>query len=231
MRVAVVHNMEVSSLGLVGVALAEAGAELTEFFPYRDGALPDPDAYDGLVVLGGAQSAIDDSLHPYLPRLAEVMRGFTAADRAVLGICLGSQVLARAHYGRNILGAAPEFAWQPIRLTTEGLADPVLSAAGAEFLSFQWHSDTIALPPDAVHLAEGAAVRAQAYRVGRASYGMQFHFEADGAVVDEWTENFPEATEEMRPGWQKAYPAEAARNAAKADAAGLALARAWVAQI
>lgn len=231
MRVAVVHNMEVSSLGLVGVALAEAGAELTEFFPFRDGALPDPDTYDGLVVLGGAQSAIDDSLHPYLPRLAEVMRGFTAADRAVLGICLGSQILARAHYGQNILGSATEFAWTPIRLTADGLEDPVLSAAGAEFLSFQWHSDTISLPPDAVHLAEGAAVRAQAYRVGRASYGMQFHFEADGAVVGEWTENFPEATEAMHPGWQADHADLAAKYAAAADAAGLALARAWVAQL
>lgn len=231
MRVAVVHNMEVSSLGLVGQALAEAGATLTEYYPYRDGALPDPDEHDGLVVLGGGQSAVDDRLHPYLPRLAEVMRGFTAADRAVLGICLGSQILARAHHGQNMVGIAPEFAWTPIRLTAAGLEDPVLSAAGAEFLSFQWHSDTFALPPEALHLAEGAAVKAQAYRVGRASYGMQFHFEASGGIVDEWTAEFPAATEAMRPGWQADYPAEAAKYAATADAAGLALARAWVAQI
>lgn len=231
MRVAVVHNMDVSHLGQVGVALAEAGATLTEFRPYRDSVLPEPERFDGLVVLGGEQSAIDDARHPYLPRLAAVMRGFTGADRAVLGICLGSQILARAHYGRNILGAAPEFAWQPIRLTAAGLEDPVLSAAGPEFLSFQWHSDTISLPPEAVHLAEGAAIRAQAFRVGRASYGTQFHFEANGAVVDEWTKEFPDATEAMRPGWLADHPAEAERHAAGADAAGLALARAWVAQI
>lgn len=231
MRVAVVHNMDVSKLGQVGVALAEAEAVLTEYRPYRDGVLPDPDEHDGLVVLGGEQSAMDDRLHPYIARLADVMRGFTAADRAVLGICLGSQILARAHRGQNILGAAPEFAWTPIRLTEAGLEDPVLSAAGAEFLSFQWHSDTFALPPEAVHLAEGTAVSAQAYRVGRASYGMQFHFEANSAVVAGWTEQFPEAAEAMRPGWQSDHAAETERYAGKADAAGLALARAWVAQV
>lgn len=231
MRVAVVHNTEISYLGQVGVALAEAGAKLTEYRPYRDSALPDPEVYDALVVLGGEQSALDDARHPYLSRLTEVMRGFNAADRAVLGICLGSQILARAHGGQNILGATREFGWTPIRLTAAGRDDPVLSAPGAEFLSFQWHSDTFALPPDAVHLAAGQAVMPQAFRVGRASYGMQFHFEANSRVVSDWTEAFPDATEAMRPGWQTDHTAEAARHAALSDAAGLALARAWVAQI
>ncbi len=231
MRIAVVHNTDVSHLGQVGVALAESGARLTEYRPYRDSALPDPQEHDGLVVLGGEQSALDDGLHPYIPRLAAVMRGFTAADRAVLGICLGSQILARAHGGQNIIGGGREFGWTPVRLTAAGLEDPVLSAPGAEFLSFQWHSDAIILPAEAVHLAEGAAVRAQAYRVGRASYGMQFHFEANSGVVADWTTRFPEATEAMRPGWQADHQREAERHAATADAAGLELARAWVAQV
>lgn len=231
MRVAMVHNMEVSLPGQVGVALAEAGAHVVEYQPFRDGNLPAPGQHDGLVVLGGEQNALDDTAHPYLSRLAGVMRAFTEADKAVLGICLGSQMLARAHGGQNLIGTAPEFGWTPIRLTGAGQADPVLSAAGAAFASFQWHSDTFTLPPGAVHLAEGSAVAAQAYRVGRAGYGVQFHFEANTRVVRDWTFVFAEAAERMRPGWLADHPAEEARHAAAADAAGLAIARAWVAQV
>lgn len=231
MRVAVVHNMEVSLPGQVGVALAEAGAKVAEYRPYRDGNLPAPEQHDGLVVLGGEQNALDDATHPYLAGLAGVMRGFTGADKAVLGICLGSQVLARAHGGQNLIGTAREFGWTPIRLTGAGEADPVLSAAGSAFTSFQWHSDTFTLPPNAVHLATSNAVAAQAYRVGRASYGMQFHFEANTRVVRDWTFIFPAAAEAMRPGWVADHPGEEAHHAAAADAAGLAIARAWVAQV
>ncbi len=232
MRVAVVHNTSLSDLGQVGAALAEAQAGLTEFHPFRDGALPsDAAAFDALVVLGGEQSATDDATHPYLPALAGLMRSYAEGEKAVLGICLGSQILARGHGGRNILGTAREFGWQPVRLTAEGMNDPVLAAAGLEFRSFQWHSDTFTLPPDAKHLAAGDAVQAQAYRIGRAAYGMQFHFEANRGVVRHWTKAFPEGTEEMCPGWQEMHAVEEAAQGAVADAAGLALARAWVARI
>jgi GMP synthase (glutamine-hydrolysing) len=232
MRVALVHNTTVSDPGQVGTALAEAQAELTTFHPFRDGVLPpDPASFDALVVLGGEQSAIDDATHPYLPALAGLMRAFGEADKAVLGICLGSQILARAHGGQNLLGTAREFGWQPIRLTDVGENDPMLAAAGAAFRSFQWHSDTFTLPPNAAHLATGTVVPAQAYRVGRASYGVQFHFEANRDVVRDWNAAFPEGTEQMCPGWQRLHGTEEATHGAGADAAGLALARAWVALI
>ena len=64
------------------------------------------DGYAGLVVLGGAQSALDDADHPYLPHIAGLTRAFGEADKPVLGICLGAQLVARGHGARNILGPA-----------------------------------------------------------------------------------------------------------------------------
>ena len=228
MRVAVVHNIDPSDMGQVGIALAEAGAEVVEHHPHRGGALPASDGFDGLVVLGGEQSALDDDRHPYLPALAALMAGAAAEGRAVLGICLGSQVLARGLGGHNHLGTAPEFGWTWIGLTEAGRADPVLSAAGPEFRSFEWHSDTFTLPPGAAQLAANPAVPMQAYRWGRAAYGMQFHFEANRRVVREWTDGFAGAVARMRPDWTDRYPDEEAAHGAAADAAGLAIARAWV---
>lgn len=233
MRVAIIENTRYSDPGQVGVALAEAGARIDTIRAYAGEPLPNSvEDYDALVVLGGEQNARDDEKHPYLPVLAERMRAFGEADKAVLGICLGSQMLARAFGGDNLIGAAPEFGWQAIRPTQAGRADPVLSAiADDSFLSFQWHDDTFTLPPDAVHLAANDAVHHQAFRVGRAAYGMQFHFEANRGVVAEWNRMFPELVERKHPGWLSRHPEYAASQGQKADAAGLAIARAWVSLI
>ncbi len=231
MRVAVIDNTEVSHLGQVGVALREADAEIQVFRPWDGDALPDGMYHDALVVLGGEQSAVADASHPYLPDLARLMRRMGQADKAVLGICLGSQILARAWGAANHLGTAPEFGWHRIALTDTGRGDPVLSVVGPAFQSFQWHRDTFDLPAGARHLAQTGSVPAQAFRIGRASYGMQFHFEAHRGVVEDWNRQFPDTVERIRPGWLRDYPQLAAADGPDADAAGLAIARAWVSLI
>ena len=229
MRVAIIENTAVTHHGQVGVALAEAGVLIDVWRPFADGRLPER-GYSGIVVFGGEQSALDDATHPYLPALAARLRAADAGGVPVLGICLGAQVLARAWGAENRLGAAPEFGWTEVALTAAGAADPVLGALPRRFRSFQWHSDTFTLPPGATHLAAGA-VPMQAFRAGRASWGTQFHFEANRAVVADWTRRYPAQAEAMAPGWAARHAAEDAAHGPAADAAGLALARAWVARL
>ena len=231
MRIAIVENTRITHHGQVGVALHEAAARIDLYKPWADGRLPDPGAQDALVVFGGEQAATDDETHPYLPALARLMRAVSDSGRAVLGICLGSQVLARAFDAQNRLGAAPEFGWSPVSLTEAGQSDPVLGQLGQGFAPFQWHSDTFTLPDGAVHLAQSAQAAQQAFRIGRATYGMQFHFEASRAVVADWTRSFPDLTEKMQPGWQAQHATIAAQHGPRADADGLAIARAWVALV
>lgn len=229
MRVLVVENMLHSDPGQVGVALNEVQAQIDLRRPFDGDPLPgDAHGHDALVVFGGEQSAIDDHVHPYLAPLAGLMRAFADADKAVLGICLGSQLLARAHGAENRLGEAREFGWHTVELTPEGQRDPVLAAAGAVFPIFEWHSDTFTLPPDAVRLATNPAVTNQAFRIGRAAYGMQFHFEAGTRVVEDWNRIFADQIMGIDPDWLAHYPQHAMLHAGPADAAGLALARAWV---
>ena len=232
MRVAVVENTRVSHLGQVGVALEEAGADLDIFRPWDGGALPDGiDDHDALVVLGGEQNALDDETHPYLPELARLMRAFGDAGKAVLGICLGSQILARAYGGENKLDAAREFGWHEVRLTDEAATDPVLRTVGDRFPIFQWHSDTFSLPEGAVRLATNDTTRNQAFRVGRAAYGTQFHFEASRSVVDAWNAEFISMMVSLDPDWPARHPQMAEEHGRLADEVGLTLARAWVRQI
>jgi GMP synthase (glutamine-hydrolysing) len=231
MRVAIIENTVVTHHGQVGVALHEAAARITQFRPWADGGLPDLAEFDALISFGGEQSALSDQSHPYLPELARRMRAFSEADKPVLGICLGAQVLARGFGAENFLGTAPEFGWQQVALTGAAAADPVLGPLPASFPIFEWHADTFSLPERAVHLAHNPAAAAQAFRIGRATYGMQFHFEASRAMVRDWARSFPDLIDRIAPGWHGTHDAQAATLGVAADAHGLAMARGFVALI
>lgn len=228
MRVAIIENTRITHHGQVGVALHERAALIDLWKPWTGHPLPTTPEADALVVFGGEQAATDDDTHPYLPALADLMAAYTSADKPVLGICLGSQVLARAYGAENHLGTAPEFGWVDVALTDDGRADPVLSCLPDQFPIFQWHSDTFSLPKGAAHLAQSATAPHQAFRIGRATYGTQFHFEASRPVVADWLRRFPDLVDSMAPGWASRHTDLAATLGHEADAHGLALARAWV---
>ena len=122
MRVAIVENTRITHHGQVGVALHERAALVDLYKPWSGQPLPQTVDADALVVFGGEQAATDDHSHPYLPDLARLMADYTALDRPVLGICLGSQLLARAYGGDNQLGVTPEFGWVDVSLTEAGRA-------------------------------------------------------------------------------------------------------------
>ncbi len=231
MRVAIVENTKITHHGQVGVALHEVGALVDVYRPFRDGVLPDLGSFDALISFGGEQSALDDHLHPYLPRLGTLMAQSAAAGKATLGICLGAQVFARGLGADNHLGTAQEFGWCKVSLNPQARHDPVLGALPDQFDIFEWHSDTFTLPPDTVHLATSPAAGVQCFRHGRAGYGMQFHFEASCAVARDWARTFPELSDKMYPGWAEALPQRAQTQGIHADAHGLTIARAWVALI
>ena len=232
MHVLVVQNYAGTGLGQVETALREAGARIDHVAVHEGGVLPGgPDAHDAIVVLGGGQNALDDAGSPWLPHLARLMKAFADSGRSTLGICLGSQVLARAYGADNLIGVAPEFGWQEVVLTPEGRDDPVLGALPDAFRTFQWHDDTFTLPRGGTRLAGNDAAHNQAFRVGRAGYGIQFHFEADRALVEQWSQTFAAWLAERQPDWSERRAAQAALHGPQADATGLAIARAWVATI
>jgi GMP synthase (glutamine-hydrolysing) len=231
MRIAIVVNTAVTHHGQVGVALHEAGARIRIFRPWSDGILPDMADHEGLVVFGGEQNALADSTHPYIPALARLMADTGASGRAVLGICLGAQILARGLGAKNHIGTAPELGWTEVTCLPAAAQDPILRHLPDAFPIFEWHSDTFTLPPGATHLAKGPVAAVQSFRAHRAAYGMQFHFEANRAVVADWTSTFPDLLEAGVPGWLTTWQARAATEGAAADKHGLAIARAWVALV
>lgn len=229
MKILVILNMRGTAMGLLGKAIAEAGGKVQYCAAYSGEKLPaDPSGFSGLVVMGGEQNALDDEGSPYFPELMGLIRTFEAVDKPVLGICLGSQLIARAFGGENVVGTAPEFAWQNIELTPEGRQDALMSKLPASFRQFQWHDDTFTLPEGAVHLAGNGNVANEAFRIGRACYGIQFHSEAGRSMVYDWSTMLRDILLEKDPVWLADIEQQMALHADASDAVSGVLLSGWV---
>ncbi len=157
------------------------------------------DASDVLVVMGGSMGVGDvgDPRFPFLAPEIELLRKVIAANQPVLGVCLGAQLLAAAAGSRvypnqrpdasGVSRPAREVGFGEVRLLGRE-REPALAGLRDRLLVLHWHGDTFDLPEGAVRLAESELCRNQAFRIGRRAFGLQFHVEADAALVHTWAD-------------------------------------------
>lgn len=208
MQILVVEQHDKPSIGVVGETLHNLGVETRIVWGARGDALPPAHReYDGIIVLGGAMTALDDETRPYFPALTRLIQEFAEADKPVLGICLGAQLIARAFDAELRIGGDFEFGFHTVSPTAAAADDPVLGHLDRPMRLFQWHTDHYELPPDAERLATGEHYENQGYRIGRAVYGMQFHFEVTESVVGNWIDATPDL-EQRAPGYRDWLPAQ-----------------------
>jgi GMP synthase-like glutamine amidotransferase len=158
---------------------------------YRGDELPALDGYDGLVVLGGPQSALDTAQQsPELVGVRELLRQALAADFPTLAICLGAQLLAQVGGGAVRPAVdGPEVGALLVAKRDVADKDPVFGPLPLSPDVIQFHHDEISqLPAGATLLASSPMYANQAFRVGRHVYGLQFHIETTPEIVREWAE-------------------------------------------
>jgi GMP synthase-like glutamine amidotransferase len=187
-RALVVTHTESEGPGHLASWLPAEGLSLDVVSPWRGEALPASlEGYAALVVMGGPQAAYDDSL-PWGPSVLELVRSAVAASLPTLGVCLGAQLLAVACGGRVSPGeAGPELGAGLVAKRDVAGADPLFWDLPLSPPVVQWHYDAVTeLPPGATLLMSGSRYPHQAFRVGSAAWGMQFHVEADASMVERW---------------------------------------------
>jgi GMP synthase-like glutamine amidotransferase len=139
------------------------------------------------VIMGGPMNVYEEEKYPFLKDEDIFIRRLLEKNIPVLGVCLGSQLIAKASGARVMKAPVEEIGWDNIHLTPEALRDPLFSCAGGDRLRvLQWHGDTFDLPKGAVHLAASRAVKNQAFRLKSNVYGLQFHVEVTRAMVEDW---------------------------------------------
>jgi GMP synthase (glutamine-hydrolysing) len=174
--------------GVFEDAIARGGHELVEWQVPSRGA--PTDGADAVVVLGGAMHPDEDARHPWLTPELRYLERELELGTPLLGVCLGSQLIARAAGAEVFRASEPEVGWLQVERTEAADVDPVAGALPDRFEAFQWHHYTHALPAGAVELAR-SRVCTQAFRLGRA-WGVQFHPEVRGAQVEAWLAEDPD---------------------------------------
>jgi GMP synthase (glutamine-hydrolysing) len=185
---------------LIGEALLEAGHSYDAVYPIErfashaplsyPGLPSEPGDYSGLIVMGGPMSANDTADHAFLDQATALIRGFAIAQRPVLGVCLGAQVIARAYGGEVFRMGGLEAGYVGMRTTPEAATDPLFADLTGEFTAFQTHYEAVRNIPEATVLATGGMSAVQAYRIGQTTYGLQFHPEVTIDVVRDWVRKF-----------------------------------------
>lgn len=186
--------------------------------PYAGDAVP-PAVEWGLIVLGGQMSAYDDAVAPWLPAVRDLLAASVAAAVPTLGICLGAQLLAVAGGGRVDVAAPAgrESGVVDVHWRAEVSSDPLLAGLPDPCPGPSMHADAVSvLPSGATWLAASEMYAYQAFRVGTAAWGVQFHPEVSPATFRAWADLHPEVDTET-------VAAEFARRDDDIARAGLAL--------
>ena len=186
-KLLVFQHSAAEPLGVLDPLLRRAGFRIRYVNFGRDPlAAPALDRYDGLVVLGGPMNVGDDARHPHLATEIACIQAALRRNLPVLGICLGAQLLAAALGARVRPNRVREIGWYPLEPLQAASEDRLFRHFDGSQRVFQWHSYTFDLPAGAERLASTATCRNQAFRFGSHAYGLQFHLEADEALIRRW---------------------------------------------
>jgi GMP synthase-like glutamine amidotransferase len=191
-RCLVVENDPTAGLGNFAEWLTDGGLALEVTRPHAGERLPEDLAgWGALVVLGGHQPAYPapdgTPSSPWFPTLESLLRHAVREQVPTLGICLGAQLLARAHNGTVAPAARPEVGPALVAKRDAAESDPLFAPLPMLPDVLQWHGDEITeLPLGAVLLATSTACPVQAFRLGSAAWGVQFHPEVDLPTLAGW---------------------------------------------
>jgi GMP synthase-like glutamine amidotransferase len=151
--------------------------------------LPGTDDFDCLIIMGGPMGVYDEIRYPWLTPEKALIKKAIQSGKTVLGVCLGSQLIAECLGSKVYPNKEKEIGWYNVMLTDQGRQETLLSGMQHETPVFHWHGDTFDLPEKAVNLMSSEGCKNQLFVYGRKVIGIQFHFEVTEESLTAMLEN------------------------------------------
>ena len=148
------------------------------------------DDVEAVVSLGGPMNVYEEDKHPFLKQENVFLKKVLEKEIPFIGLCLGSQLLAKACGAKVRESPKKEIGFFSVQLTPEGKKDPLFAGLSENLDVYQWHEDMWELPSEATLLASSGACPHQAFRVGANAYGLQFHVEITDVSIKEWAQAY-----------------------------------------
>jgi GMP synthase-like glutamine amidotransferase len=165
---------------------------LTSTHLYSGQRLPGVEEIDWLVVLGGPMNVYEHDRYPWLAREKRFIGEALRRAKAVIGICLGAQLIACVLGSKVMRNPCLEIGWHPVEKAAQASQSKLAGLLPEQFPAFHWHGDTFEIPRGAVHLARSRACENQAFAFGDRVAAFQFHLESTRDSVEQLVHNCPE---------------------------------------
>ncbi len=177
-KVLVLQHAKSENLGTIEDALTAGGVAFDYVRTFEGQQVPQAvDESSGLIVMGGPMGVYETDRFPFLIQETKLIEAFLKAQRPVLGVCLGSQLLAAALGATVRKGEKKEIGWFPVELTPSSGQDRLWRGQPSRFAAYHWHGDIFDLPKGAVSLASSDITPVQSFRYSDQAYGILFHLE------------------------------------------------------
>jgi GMP synthase (glutamine-hydrolysing) len=190
-KILAIQHSRCETLGTIAEALAASQIRVDWVRTFEEQAVPDRlDAYHGLIVMGGPMSVYDRERYPFLRDEIRLIEEALKGEIPVLGVCLGSQLLAASLGAPVTPGRQKEIGWYRVDLTMDGRNDPLWIDLEPSFTAYHWHGDIFTLPAGTVSLASSELTAHQAFRYGCSAYGLLFHMEVTETMIRDMVDTF-----------------------------------------
>ena len=187
----IVKHIDIEGPGTLGDFLQKKNIRWDVVELGRGERLPQsPKDYAAVVILGGPMNVYEEDKYPFLAEENSFIKECLRQEIPCLGICLGSQLLAKAAGAKVVRSPVKEIGWYQIHLTEMGKKDPMFQNCRSPLPVFHWHGDMFNIPQEGVLLATASGCPHQAFKVGTHAYGLQFHVEVTGPNTKEWHDEY-----------------------------------------
>ncbi|MGH9374702.1 MAG: type 1 glutamine amidotransferase [Terriglobia bacterium] len=196
-KVVAIQHAECETPGLIEEALKAKGYSIESVRSFLGHPVPkEMGEAKGLIVMGGPMGVYESAGNPFLRDEMRLIERALHEGKPVLGVCLGSQLLAAALGSRVRKGAQKEIGWHAVTLAEHAREDPLLKGADPSFVAYHWHGDVFDVPAGAASLASSARTECQAFRYNRNAYGFLFHMEVTPEILKGMLHAFRKEIEE-----------------------------------